>query len=229
MDGVLGGGGEEGEVACGALDGRLIQPCMFTLCIERTMLLGVVLAVLLDVGHPRGVCLGIDGRDDDNGGAGSNCDLGEVHACVAAPSEEPHERQEAQYPQRERPQPPPAQEILQRRRDGKRILAAYGGGRDVFRGGMAKCMVEVWMYMGARGAWSVGRSVGGRQSREARCQEQEMGTSGGQMGGMGAYFTDMLGHTVGRWMGRRGRGRGRGRGNAEPGVDCSFTCALEEI
>lgn len=40
-----------------------------------------------------------------------------------------------------------------------------------------------------------GRSVGGRQSREARCQKQEMGTSDGQMGRMGAYFTGMLGHT----------------------------------
>lgn len=46
------------------------------LYVERTMFFGVVLSVLLDVGHPRGVCLWIDGRDDDNGGARSDCDLG---------------------------------------------------------------------------------------------------------------------------------------------------------
>lgn len=31
VDGVLGVGGEEGEVACGELDGRSIQPCIFSM------------------------------------------------------------------------------------------------------------------------------------------------------------------------------------------------------
>ena len=106
------------------------------------MLLCIALAVLLDLGHPSLVRLGIKYCDNDHGRSASYRDLWEIgRFCIDAASACPNTT---------------SRSLSFRNKffsaggnwNPLCCRAAYGGGRDVFRGGMAKCIV--WVEGGVR-------------------------------------------------------------------------------